>query len=143
MAKGLDERQKKFVELVASGKSPYRACIEAGYSEQYAKAFSGKLLEKYKNEIEALKPVVQEAIKEEFKYTVKDSFNNMQELKKIALNCFDKNGNPNINAAIKAEELMGKMYGVYKADNEQKLLNTNPIEVQILKWSFIINICRC
>ena len=123
MAKGLDERQKKFVELVASGKSPYRACIKAGYSEQYAKAFSGKLLEKYKNEIEALKPVVQEAIKEEFKYTVKESFDFLCSIQNMAMNSLDKNGNPNLTALIKAEELKGKMFGVYQADNEQKTLN--------------------
>ena len=123
MAKGLDERQKKFVELVASGKSPYRACIEAGYSEQYAKAFSGKLLEKYKNEIEALKPVVQEAIKEEFKYTVKESFDYLCNIQNMAMNSLDKNGNPNLTALIKAEELKGKMFGVYQADNEQKTSN--------------------
>lgn len=136
MAKGLDERQKKFVELVASGKSPYRACIEAGYSEQYAKNFSGKLLERYGSEIEALKPVVQEAIIEEFKYTVKESFDYLCNIQNMAMNSLDKNGNPNLTALIKAEELKGKMFGVYEKDNEQRAtsyeisINREPVNVK-------------
>ena len=40
-----------------------------------------------------------------------------EELKRIALNCFDKNGNPNISAAIKAAENKAKIAGLYSQNN--------------------------
>ena len=43
-----------------------------------------------------------------------------EELKQIALNCYDKNGNPNIQAAIRALENKAKIAGLYgniKKDN--------------------------
>ena len=43
------DRQRNFREYVAQGLNAYRAAIEAGYSEKYAKTNSHKLLEK--NEI--------------------------------------------------------------------------------------------
>jgi phage terminase small subunit len=134
MAKDLNEKQRTFCQLVAKGEAPYKACIEAGYSEQYAKVYSHKLLEKYKNEIEELKQEVKETLEEEFNYSVRDSFNNLCKAQEIALNSYDKNGNPNINAYIKAEELKGKMFGVYEKDNEQRAtsyeinINRKPVE---------------
>ena len=40
-----------------------------------------------------------------------------EELKNIALNCFDKNGNPNISAAIRALENKAKIAGLYGQSN--------------------------
>lgn len=124
------DRKQKFVELVASGKKPYPAAIEAGYSRNYAKSQSDKLLEKCRKEIEELKPIVQQAIQEEFKYTVKESFAKLNEIQNLALLQDDKGNFQNLNAAIKAEELKGKMYGVYEADNEQKKPDTLSIVVK-------------
>ncbi len=128
MAKELNEKQRTFCELVAKGEAPYKACILAGYSEKYANSFSHKLLGKYEDIIEELKQEVKEVIKEEFKYTVKESFDKLCEIQEMALNSLDKNGNPNLNVMVKAEELKGKMFGVYQADNEQK---TNNFEISI------------
>ena len=61
------DRKQKFIELVAQGLEPYRACIEAGYSPKYAKTDSHKLREKYEKEINELKPIAQEAIKEAYR----------------------------------------------------------------------------
>ena len=113
-------RIDKFIELCALDFAPYKACIEAGYSEKYAKNFSGKLLEKYGNEIKELKAIAKKKIEEEFSYTAYDSFKKLQELQQLALNCFDKNGNPDVKTAIKAEELKGKLMGAYEKDNEQR-----------------------
>ena len=116
-------RKRKFCELVAQGLNPYRAAIEAGYSEKYAKTDSHKLLEKYKKEIEALKPIVQETLEKEFTYSVKESFNKLNEIQELAM-LPNENGNySNLGVAAKAEELKGKMYGVYEADNKQKAFN--------------------
>ena len=114
------DRKHKFIELVASGEKPYRACINAGYSEQYAKVFSGKLLEKYKKEIEELKPIAKAAIQEEFKYTAKESFKKLNEIQELALSTDDKGNYTNLSAAIKAEELKGRLFGAYEQDNTQK-----------------------
>jgi hypothetical protein len=136
MVKDLNEKQRTFCQLVAKGEAPYKACILAGYSEKYAKNFSGKLLEKYGKEIAGLKEQAKEVIEEEFNYTVRDSFNNLCKAQEIALNSYDKNGNPNINAYIKAEELKGKMFGVYEKDNEQRAtsyeisINREPVNVK-------------
>ena len=116
-------RKRKFCELVAQGLNPYRAAIEAGYSEKYAKTDSHKLLEKYKKEIEALNPIVQKKKKKEFTYSVKESFNKLCEIQELAM-LQNENGNySNLGVAAKAEELKGKMYGVYEADNKQKAFN--------------------
>ena len=114
------DRKQKFVELVASGESPYQACIKAGYSVSYARSNSHILREKYKNEIKELKPVMKKVIEEDFKYTVKESFSKLNEIQKLALLQDEKGNFQNLGAAIKAEELKGKMYGVYEADNSQK-----------------------
>ena len=134
MAKDLNEKQRTFCQLVAKGEAPYKACILAGYSDKYANNYSHKMLGKYEDIIEKLKQEVKEVIEEEFNYTVRDSFNNLCKAQEIALNSYDKNGNPNINAYIKAEELKGKMFGVYEKDNEQRAtsyeinINRKPVE---------------
>ena len=125
------DRKQIFIELVAQGKEPYRACIEAGYSESYAHSNSHILRDKYVKEIEELKPIVQEVIKEKFKYTVEDSFNKLNEIQELAMLPDAKGNYCNLSAAAKVEELKGRMYGVYEADNSQKmpeLLNINVIK---------------
>lgn len=54
---------------------------------------------------------VQEVFQEEIKYSVKDCFDEVEEIKKIALDSYDKNGNPNVSSALKAVELKGKLAG--------------------------------
>ena len=118
-----EDRQRKFCEYVAQGLNAYRAAIKAGYSEKYAKTNSHKLLEKNEKEIEALKPIVQETLEKEFTYSVKESFNKLNEIQELAM-LPNENGNySNLGVAAKAEELKGKMYGVYEADNKQKAFN--------------------
>ena len=113
-------RPQKFCEFVALGENAYQACLKAGYSEKYAKTFSHKLLEKYKNEIEKLKPKAQAVLEKKFNYSVEQSFKKLCEIQDLALETDDKGNYNNLSAAIKAEELKGKMYGVYEADNKQK-----------------------
>ena len=54
---------------------------------------------------------VEEVIKDEIKYSALDCFNELEEMKKLALCCVDKSGNPNVNSAIKTIELKGKLAG--------------------------------
>ena len=62
----------------------------------------------------------QKTIQEELDYDAKKHFDELNELKGIALNSFDRNGNPNINAAIKTAELKGKLAGLYNQDKEEE-----------------------
>ena len=118
-----EDRQRKFCEFVAQGLNAYRAAIKAGYSEKYAKTDSHKLLERNEKEIEALRPVVKKTLEKEFTYSVKESFNKLCEIQELAM-LQNENGNySNLSVAAKAEELKGKMYGVYEADNKQKAFN--------------------
>lgn len=123
------DRKQVFIELVANGKEPYRACIEAGYSESYAHSNSHILRDKYVNEIEALKPIAKQAIQEKFKYTVQESFRKLNEIQELALLQDIKGNYNNLAAAIKAEELKGRMYGVYELDNSQKMPDSLSINV--------------
>ena len=50
-------------------------------------------------------------------FTSNEALNEFEELKNIALNCFDKNGNPNILAAIRAVENKAKIAGLYSNNN--------------------------
>lgn len=53
-------------------------------------------------------------VQEELNYSALDYFNDCEELKLIALECRDKQGNPNVNAAIKADENKAKVCGLLK-----------------------------
>ena len=55
-------------------------------------------------------------------FTLEEALKQFEELKKIALNCYDKNGNPNISAAIRAVENKAKIAGLY-SKNEIKTTN--------------------
>ncbi len=46
-------------------------------------------------------------------YNQQDAIREFDELKNIALNCYDKNGNPNISAAIRAAENKAKIAGLF------------------------------
>ncbi len=50
-------------------------------------------------------------------YSQNDAIKEFDELKNIALNCFDKNGNPNIQAALRAVENKAKIANLYSQGN--------------------------
>lgn len=125
MKKKKDKKVQNFIKYVAEGMDAYPAAIKAGYSKNYANCASHKLLGKYKEEIEAFKPIAQKAIEEEFKYSVKDSFKKLCEIQELALLPDEEGNYRNLTAATKAEELKGKMYGVYEADNAQHGVTIN------------------
>lgn len=51
--------------------------------------------------------------KNQVKFSIDDALKQFEELRQIALNCYDKNGNPNIQAAIRAVENKAKIAGLY------------------------------
>lgn len=70
--------------------------------------------------LEAFNSNVFKTVQEELNYSAIEHFRELDNLKTIALMSYDKNGNPNISSAIKAEELKGKVAGLYnnKEENE-------------------------
>jgi len=62
-------------------------------------------------------------IQEELNYTAREHFNELNNLKELALNCTDKYFNPDVKTMLKAEELKGKLAGFYKNDNDEVISN--------------------
>jgi len=62
-------------------------------------------------------------IREELNYTAKEHFDELNNLKELALNCIDKYFNPDVKTMLKAEELKGKLAGLYKNDTEENVSN--------------------
>ena len=56
-------------------------------------------------------------IENEIKYTIDDAFKECDDLKVIALESTDKNGNPNITGAYKAVEMKIKLKGLLQEDS--------------------------
>lgn len=71
------------------------------------------------NEINKLISYEPKNIKKTNEYSLDDALREFDEIKNIALNCFDKNGNPNISAALRAIENKAKIAGLYKTENKQ------------------------
>ena len=124
-----DDRAVKFCQNIAQGLSPEKAAIEAGYSKKTARAKAYKWLEDDRavSEIEKWKEKAKEVIEQEFNYNTKVSFDKLCEIQELALKPDDKGNYCNLSSAIKAEELKGKMYGVYEAENQQSGLTINYI----------------
>ena len=55
-------------------------------------------------------------------YSANEAIKEFEELKNIALSCLDKNGNPNISAALRAIENKAKIAGLYK-QNKFEIVN--------------------
>ena len=114
---GLTAKQEKFCQGVAKGLS---------YSDAYREAYDAvnmkpetvnnsafKLLKN--GEITARVDELRGHIEEELKYSAKESFTKLSELQSQA------EAGGNINAALKAEELKGKLAGIY-VDKKDVLL---------------------
>ena len=71
------------------------------------------------NEIYNLISYKPKNINKETNYSIADAIKEFDEIKNIALNCFDKNGNPNISAALRAIENKARVAGLYKQENKQ------------------------
>lgn len=46
-------------------------------------------------------------------YTIEQAIVELDEIKNIALNCFDKNGNPNLSIALRVIDYKAKIAGLY------------------------------
>ena len=105
----LTPRMEKFCQAIVKGMNQ---------SDAYRQAYSTSNMKEatvnnrayglmQKGEIKARVKELREKAVEDIKYTINDSFAKLNELQKTAL---DAN---NVNAALKAEELKGKLKGLY------------------------------
>ena len=72
-------------------------------------------------EINSLVSHKQKYIDKNKSYSLDDALRELDQIKNIALNCFDKNGNPNLSAALRAIENKAKVAGLYKHENKQTI----------------------
>ena len=127
-------KQEKFVqEYLSNGGNATKA---------YKVAYDNKMSEKQQNE-EACKllkhpkisqrlNVYQQEVKETVLYTAEKSFNKLNELLALALCPEGESGRINLQAALKAEELKGKLTGLYTERVEQTNINKTPFEIKLI-----------
>ena len=121
MNKKLSEKQKRFCFEYALNPNAIQAAIKAGYSKQHAESKSYLFLKNPK-----IQEYIKELISDEeryFLYSRAMSFRNLEEVQKLALNRktikIGKDGeilefpNPDLASFLKAEELKGKLNGLY------------------------------
>ena len=106
--KKLTPKQNKFVDNIVKGMNPSEAYKKAYPTKQTPKEISVDAQKKLKSPNISLAIQQRKAqIEEELKYTAKDSFLNLELAQSEALN------QGNIQAYLKAEELKGKLLGLY------------------------------
>lgn len=121
----LTPKQKAFVrEYKKNGGNGTQAAINAGYSEESARAISSENL---------TKPYIQEALKQEekklqekYEYTIDDMVRELDDVKMKA------DAEQNRQAQIKAIELKGKAFGLFVDKVENNIINTSPIDIKII-----------
>ena len=84
--------------------------------------------------MENLEPILNNSKKvkeDKTEFGLEDALRQFEELKEIALNCYDKNGNPNISAAIRAVENKAKIAGLYSKNetNTTNFIKMNEITI--------------
>lgn len=122
----MNDRQKKFVAEYLICNNATKAAVAAGYSPKTAYSIGQENLKKPEI-MEALQKVqVRQA--EKFEYTAEESFKNLQKIQKMALE------SKRLNEALKAEELKGKLCGLYVERKDiSGSLDMSPFEVKIVK----------
>lgn len=134
----LTAKQEKFCQNIVKGMNQ---------ADSYRNAYGAKKMKdktiwenasrlmsngKVKARVEQLK----EKITDDIKYTVEDSFNSLCKAQELALNRVNPFGKPNPDLAnfIKAEELKGKLKGLYVEKKELSGgLELTPFEIKIVE----------
>lgn len=149
--KDLNDKQKKFCNEYLIDLNATQAAIRAGYSEKTARVIAAQNLSKLN--IQEYIQQLQEGIQKRNRISQDEIIQDLIEVKNrcmqnVPVMYFDRIekewkhegadiGEPlykfDSQGATKALDLLGKITGAYKEDNAQKILNTTPIEVQILK----------
>lgn len=151
MPENLTPKQERFCQEYLIDLNATQAAIRAGYSAKTANEQGARLLvnvsiQKYIQDL-------QEGIKKRNQISVDEIMQNLIEVKNrcmqnVPVMYYDKIdkewkhegadiGEPlykfDSQGATKALDLLGKIVGAYEKDNNQKVVNTAPIQVEILR----------
>jgi phage terminase small subunit len=119
----ISSKQEKFCQEVIKGKSNYEAFINAGYATNGKRETidndAYKLTQKpvIIARLKELRIKIENKITEALVYTAKQSFDKLNELQKLAEANAEISPN-SVNAALKAEELKGKLAKLYVEQSE-------------------------
>ena len=121
----LTGKQEKFCREYVLCCNGTKAAEKAGYSKNTAYSIACENLKK--PEIKARIAELRKQEEDEFYYSRSMSFKKLEEVQKLALAkvAYTKEGdeydNPDISGFLKAEELKGKMSGLYEAETKQEI----------------------
>lgn len=130
----LTEQKKQFARnYIANGGNATQAALKAGYSKKSAYSQGQRLLKDV--EIKQILEKEQKKNLEKFEYTMHESFENLKKAQELALKRTNPLGgsNPDLTNFLKAEELKGKLCGLYIDKKEIAGLDQTPLEIKILK----------
>lgn len=129
----LTEQKKRFARnYIANGGNATQAALKAGYSKKSAYSQGQRLLKDV--EIKQMLEKEQKKNIERFEYTMQESFENLKKAQEMALKRTNQLGgsNPDLTNFLKAEELKGKLCGLYIEKKEISGLDQTPLEIKIL-----------
>lgn len=118
----LSYKQNKFVKLYIlyqmNASEAYRTAYDSKANTATCSVEASRLLKNPKITpwIDYYREKIQESIDEDIKYSLKEAFNEFDELKCIALESRDQYNRPNVAAANKAVEMKCKLKGYFKDD---------------------------
>lgn len=131
----LTSKQELFCQEILKGKSQTEAYINAGYSVSNMKDAT-IINNAYKlintNDISTRIEELKKPLQKKFEYTIEQSFKKLQLIQDMALNPDEeKKERRDLQAALKAEDLTQKLFGMQrtKVENEITGKNGEPIQV--------------
>ena len=128
-------KQEKFVQEYLSNGGNATQAYKVAYdgnknSDKTNNENASRMLANSK--IKARLNVYQEEVKERVLYTAEQSFDKLNELLELALCPDGENGRMNLQAALKAEELKGKLTHLYVDRVENTNINKTPFEIKLI-----------
>lgn len=115
MVKQLTPMQEKFAQNVASGMTYSNAYRGSYNTENYKEKSIHEKASQLMGNVKILARIeeLREGIAKELHYTAKESFDKLEEMRQLALTPNGVTGKMELAPAIKAEELKGKLGGLY------------------------------
>lgn len=120
-------RQDRFVKFYLKSGNATQAAIEAGYSKNTAYSIGSENLKK--PEIKKKIEEAGEKLAKKLDYSVAESFQNLVKAQELALARHKKD----LRTYVKAEELKGRLFGLYEKSDVTVNFNTSPFEIKVMK----------
>ena len=117
----LTAKQEKFAQEIAKGKTQYEAYVLSYYTKNMKRECidtEASLLSNNQKITQRVKELTQESL-EHVKYDIEAHYRELEQIRQLALVPNGENGRIELNPAIKATELKGKLKGLYIERVEQ------------------------